>query len=186
VNIANFELEVLEADRVIMNMAIVVGKQRQRTSVFSGKMTYIELNPYWNIPQSIAVKEILPKVKKDPAYLAQKRIKVIEYWRRQEREVNPDKVNWSRLNQDNLKYSFRQDFGPGNALGRVKFMFPNKFDIYLHDTPERICLKEPSEPSAMAAFALQNHRSCRVSAEGWSEVDRRKILAEIGKGSGRF
>jgi murein L,D-transpeptidase YcbB/YkuD len=183
VNIANFELEVLEADRVIMNMAIVVGKQNQRTSVFSGKMTYIELNPYWNIPQSIAVKEILPKVKKDPAYLAQKRIKVIEYWRRQEREVNPDKVNWSRLNQDNLKYSFRQDFGPGNALGRVKFMFPNKFDIYLHDTPERHLFKRTqrtfshgciriAKPIDLAEYLLKDDLK-------W---DRRKILAEIGKG----
>jgi murein L,D-transpeptidase YcbB/YkuD len=183
VNIANFELEVLEADRVIMNMAIVVGKQNQRTSVFSGKMTYIEINPYWNIPQTIAVKEILPKVKKAPAYLAQKRIKVIEYWRRQEREVNPDKVNWSRLNQDNLKYSFRQDFGPGNALGRVKFMFPNKFDIYLHDTPERHLFKRTqrtfshgciriAKPIDLAEYLLKDGLK-------W---DRRKILAEIGKG----
>ncbi len=183
VNIANFELEVLEADRVIMTMPIVVGKQNQRTSVFSGKMTYIELNPYWNIPQTIAVKEILPKVKKDPTYLAQKRIKVIEYWRRQEREVNPDKVNWSRLNQDNLKYSFRQDFGPGNALGRVKFMFPNKFDIYLHDTPERQLFKRTqrtfshgciriAKPIDLAEYLLKDDLK-------WG---RRKILAEIGKG----
>jgi murein L,D-transpeptidase YcbB/YkuD len=183
VNIANFELEVLEADRVIMNMAIVVGKQNQRTSVFSGKMTYIELNPYWNIPQTIAVKEILPKIKKDPTYLAQKRIKVIEYWRRQEREVNPNKIKWSRLNQDNLKYSFRQDFGPGNALGRVKFMFPNKFDIYLHDTPERHLFKRTqrtfshgciriAKPIDLAEYLLKDDLK-------W---DRRKILAEIGRG----
>lgn len=183
VNIADFNLEVLEADQVVMNMPIVVGKQNQRTSVFSGKMTHIELNPYWNIPQTIAVKEILPQVKKDPTYLARKRIKVIEYWRRQEREVNPEKVNWSRLNQDNLKYSFRQDSGPGNALGRVKFMFPNKFEIYLHDTPERHLFKRSrrtfshgciriARPIDLAQYLLKDDLK-------W---DRRKILAEIGKG----
>ena len=183
VNIADFNLEVLEAGRVVMNMPIVVGKQNQRTAVFSGKMTYIELNPYWNIPQSIAVKEILPSVQKDPAYLDRKRIKVIEYWQRQERLVNPAKVNWSRLNEDNLKYYFRQDYGPGNALGRVKFMFPNKFDIYLHDTPERHLFKRTrrtfshgciriARPIALAEYLLKDDLQ-------W---DRLKILAEIGKG----
>lgn len=183
VNIADFDLEVMEAGRVVMNMPIVVGKQNQRTAVFSGKMTYIELNPYWNIPQSIAVKEILPSVKKDTTYLERKRIKVIEYWQRQERVVNPAKVNWSRLNEDNLKYNFRQDYGPGNALGRVKFMFPNKFDIYLHDTPERHLFKRTkrtfshgciriARPIALAEYLLKEDLQ-------W---DRPRILAEIGKG----
>lgn len=183
VNIADFDLEVMEAGRVVMNMPIVVGKQNQRTAVFSGKMTYIELNPYWNIPQSIAVKEILPSVKKDITYLDRKRIKVIEYWQRQERLVNPAKVNWSRLNEENLRYYFRQDYGPGNALGRVKFMFPNKFDIYLHDTPERHLFKRTrrtfshgciriARPVALAEYLLKEDLR-------W---DRQKILAEIGKG----
>jgi murein L,D-transpeptidase YcbB/YkuD len=183
VNIADFDLEVMEAGRVVMNMPIVVGKQNQRTAVFSGKMTYIELNPYWNIPQSIAVKEILPSVKKDITYLDRKRIKVIEYWQRQERLVNPAKVDWSRLNEDNLKYYFRQDYGPGNALGRVKFMFPNKFDIYLHDTPERHLFKRTrrtfshgciriARPIALAEYLLKEDLQ-------W---DRPRILAEIGKG----
>ena len=183
VNIADFDLEVMEAGQVVMNMPIVVGKQNQRTAVFSGKMTYIELNPYWNVPQSIAVKEILPSVKKDITYLERNRIKVIEYWQRQERVVNPAKVNWSRLNEDNLKYYFRQDYGPGNALGRVKFMFPNKFDIYLHDTPERHLFKRTkrtfshgciriARPIDLAEYLLKEDLQ-------W---DRRKILAEIGKG----
>ncbi|MBA4397691.1 MAG: hypothetical protein C0394_09970, partial [Syntrophus sp. (in: bacteria)] len=141
VNIADFELMVLEDGHIVMDMPIVVGKQNQRTSVFSGKMTYLELNPYWNIPKEIAEKEILPAVQKDPAYLTKKKIRVIEYRRPQEKEVDPATIDWSKIRSDKLRYSFRQDHGPGNALGRIKFMFPNKFDIYLHDTPERHLFK---------------------------------------------
>ena len=183
VNITDFELKVFQDDRVVMDMPIVVGKQKQRTSVFSGKMTYIELNPYWNIPKTIAAKEILPTVQKDPTYLAKKRIKVIEYRRRQEQEVDPAAIDWSKIHPDKLRYSFRQDFGPGNALGRIKFMFPNKFDIYLHDTPERHLFKRTqrtfshgciriAQPIDLAEYLLKNEN-------GWN---RKKILAEIGKG----
>jgi murein L,D-transpeptidase YcbB/YkuD len=183
VNITDFELNVFQDDRVVMDMPIVVGKQNQRTSVFSGKMTYIELNPYWNIPKTIAIKEILPNVKKDPAYLKKKKIKVIEYRRRQEKEVDPAAIDWSKIHPDKLRYSFRQDFGPGNALGRLKFMFPNKFDIYLHDTPERHLFKRTqrtfshgciriAKPIDLAEYLLNNEK-------GWN---RKKILAEIGKG----
>ena len=183
VNITDFGLELFQDDRVVMDMPIVVGKQKQRTSAFSGKMTYIELNPYWNIPKTIAAKEILPNVQKDPAYLAKKKIKVIEYRQRQEKEVDPASIDWSKIHPDKLRYSFRQDFGPGNALGRIKFMFPNKFDIYLHDTPERHLFKRTqrtfshgciriAKPIDLAEYLLKNEN-------GWN---RKKILAEIGKG----
>jgi L,D-transpeptidase YcbB len=183
VNITDFELTVFQNDRVVMDMPIVVGRQNQRTSVFSGKMTYIELNPYWNIPKTIAAKEILPAVQKDTAYLTKKKIKVIEYRRRQEKEVDPATIDWSKIHPDKLRYSFRQDFGSGNALGRIKFMFPNKFDIYLHDTPERHLFKRTqrtfshgciriAKPIDLAEYLLNNEN-------GWN---RKKITAEIGKG----
>ena len=183
VNIADYELAVFADSRLVMDMPIVVGKQNQRTSVFSGKMTYLELNPYWNLPKAIAEKEILPAVQKDPAYLTKKKIRVIEYRRPQEKEVDPATIDWSKIRPDRLKYSFRQDYGPGNALGRIKFMFPNKFDIYLHDTPERHLFKKTrrtfshgciriAKPIDLAVYLLKNEN-------GW---DRKKLLAEIGKG----
>ncbi|MFH1080808.1 MAG: L,D-transpeptidase family protein [Pseudomonadota bacterium] len=183
VNIADFELIVFEDGSIVMDMPIVVGKQNQRTSVFSGKMTYLELNPYWNIPKAIAEKEILPEVRKDPAYLTKKKIRVIEYRRPQEKEVDPATIDWSKIRPDKLKYSFRQDYGSGNALGRIKFMFPNKFDIYLHDTPDRHLFKRTrrtfshgciriAKPIDLAEYLLKNEN-------GW---DHKKILAEIGKG----
>jgi murein L,D-transpeptidase YcbB/YkuD len=146
-------------------------------------MTYLELNPYWNIPKAIAEKEILPQVQKDPAYLTKKKIRVIEYRRDQDKEIDPATIDWSKIRPDKLRYSFRQDYGPGNALGRIKFMFPNKFDIYLHDTPERHLFKRSrrtfshgciriARPIDLAEYLLKNEN-------GW---DRRKILAEIGNG----
>ena len=183
VNITDFHLTVFQDGRAIMDMPIVVGKQDQRTFAFSAKMTYLELNPYWNIPKTIAQKEILPGVQKDPAYLTKKKIRVLEYRRYQEKEIDPATIDWSKIRPDKLRYSFRQDPGPGNALGRIKFMFPNKFDIYLHDTPERHLFKRPrrafshgciriARPIDLAQYLLKNEN-------GW---DRKKILAEIGRG----
>lgn len=183
VNIADFMLTVFQDDRVIMDMPIVVGKLDQRTFTFSAKMTYLELNPYWNIPKAIAEKEILPEVKKDPEYLTKKKIRVLEYRRYEDKEIDAAVIDWLKIRPDKLRYSFRQDPGPGNALGRIKFMFPNKFNIYLHDTPERHLFKRTrrtfshgciriAKPIDLAEYLLKNER-------GW---DRRKILAEIGRG----
>jgi murein L,D-transpeptidase YcbB/YkuD len=182
VNIADFMLTVFQEGRVVMDMPIVVGKLEQRTFTFSAKMTYLELNPYWNIPKAIAKKEILADVQKDPEYLKKKKIRVIEYRRHEDREIDASTIEWSKIRPDKLRYSFRQDPGPGNALGRIKFMFPNKFNIYLHDTPERHLFKKTrrafshgcirvANPIDLAEYLLKNEI-------GW---DREKILTEIGR-----
>lgn len=137
VNIANFELEIIEDGQVLMEMPVVVGRKYRRTPVFTGKMTYLEVNPYWHIPWSIARKDILPKVRKDPKYLAKKNIKVFSSWKSGAREIVPEAVDWSQITSKNLSFKFRQEPGPSNSLGRVKFMFPNRFNVYLHDTPAK-------------------------------------------------
>ena len=113
----------------------MVGKPYSRTPVFSEKMKYIVINPYWNVPSSIANKEYLPKLKKDPGYLKRQNIRIFSGAGDNAAEVNPYNVNWSSMNR--MPYSLRQDSGPKNALGRVKFMFPNRFNVYLHDTPQK-------------------------------------------------
>ncbi len=137
VNIADFSLEVAEDNKKVMDMKVIVGKNYQRTPVFSGKMTYVEINPYWNVPKSIATEELLPKIRKDPAYLKKERMKVIkETGRKQIEIVDPGEVNWSEMSEGNFPYRLRQEPGPRNPLGRIKFMFPNKYGVYLHDTSE--------------------------------------------------
>jgi L,D-transpeptidase YcbB len=115
VNIPEYKMALIENGKPALEMRVVVGKaQQSRTPVFSDKMTYLELNPAWNIPQGIAEEEILPKAAGDPGYLARNNIEVV-----------------SEGSQTRL----RQRPGPDNPLGQVKFMFPNEHDIYLHDTP---------------------------------------------------
>jgi len=137
VNIAGFELDVVENNSSVMKMKVVVGKQFRRTPVFSGKMSYLVLSPYWHIPPSLAVKDKLPLIRKDPDYLSNHEIKVFQGWGAESLEINTDSVDWSKIGAKNFNYRLRQEPGPINALGRVKFMFPNKFNVYLHDTPSR-------------------------------------------------
>jgi murein L,D-transpeptidase YcbB/YkuD len=137
VNIADFRLELVEENEVVMAMDVIVGEPFRQTPVFSGNMTYLVFSPSWHLPPTIAREDILPRLKRDPNALAEDGIRVLQGWGENEREIDPNSVDWRRVSSRNLPYHFRQDPGPNNALGRVKFMFPNRFSVYLHDTPAR-------------------------------------------------
>ncbi len=137
VNLAGFEAEVVEDGRIVLEMRVVVGQRYRRTPVFSGRMTYLEFNPIWNIPPSIARSDIVPRVQKDPAYLAAQGIEVFSGWQSDARKLDPAAIDWSSMDRRNFRLKLRQLPGPNNALGRVKFMFPNEFNVYLHDSPSR-------------------------------------------------
>lgn len=114
VNVAGFELELVKEDSAIEAMNVVVGATANRTPIFQDTLEYMVVNPYWNVPASIAEEEILPKVRQDPTYLARNDYEMV-------REGSSTRI--------------RQKPGRSNALGNVKFLFPNAMDIYLHDTP---------------------------------------------------
>ncbi len=137
VNIAGFELDVIESGHSVLAMRVVVGRDYRRTPVFSDKITYLVLNPHWEVPLNIAIQDKIPLILKDPEYLSKEKMKVLQGWGAETREIDPVTVDWSRVTEKNFAYRLRQDPGPWNALGRVKFMFPNKFNVYLHDTPSR-------------------------------------------------
>jgi murein L,D-transpeptidase YcbB/YkuD len=118
-------------------MRVVVGKKYRRTPVFTGTMTYLVLNPTWEVPHSIAVRDILPKIKEDPGYLDRQGIRVFGSWSGSASAIPPGAIDWTSVTRNNFSYRLRQDPGPQNALGRVKFMLPNRFAVYLHDTPQR-------------------------------------------------
>jgi murein L,D-transpeptidase YcbB/YkuD len=180
VNIANFELEVMENSRPVLTIAAIVGRSYRRTPVFTANMTYLEFNPYWNVPKSIAQKDIIPRARKDPEYLVNQHIRVFENWTPEAREIDPRSVDWSQVQKQGGSFVFRQDPGPDNALGRVKFMFPNKFSVYVHDTPHHELFEKTrrsfssgcvrvAEPVELATYLLK-----RVPE--WTEE---KILATI-------
>jgi len=137
VNIPNFQLYMIEHNEIILKMRVIVGKKRRQTPVFNGRMTYMELNPYWHIPPQIAKEDILPEIQKDSQYLDKQNIRVFENWQAEAFELNPAFIEWSQIAPADLSFKFVQDPGPLNALGRLKFMFPNSFSVYIHDTPAR-------------------------------------------------
>lgn len=154
VNLADFVLKVVDGDRTIYDMRVVVGAPYHRTPVFSGEMTYLEINPYWNIPPSIARKEILPKVKQDVNYLASERIRVFSGWDGEATELDPNGIDWSSVSASSFGYKLRQDPGEGNSLGRIKFMFPNRFNVYLHDTPARALFERTMRSASHGCIRL--------------------------------
>jgi murein L,D-transpeptidase YcbB/YkuD len=132
VNVPDFRMRLVEGDRTALEMRVVVGKGQSRTPAFSDRMTYLELNPAWNVPESIVTGEILPALQRNPSYLASNNMEVVRGWGDSEEVVDASMIH--QIGQGS-EYRVRQRPGPDNPLGRVKFMFPNEFDIYLHDTP---------------------------------------------------
>jgi L,D-transpeptidase YcbB len=135
VNIAGFYLQARRDEQVEFASPVIVGKVYHKTPVFSDQIRYLEFNPFWNIPPSIARKEIVPEMLKNPDYLRENSIRMFYGWSENGPEVDPATLNWRKLGGEINRYRLRQDPGPDNALGRVKFVFPNRHDVYLHDTP---------------------------------------------------
>lgn len=112
INIPSFEMFVYDHDSLVLKSDIIVGKRKTKTALINGVFEYVVFNPYWNIPNSILVKEIMPEIKKDPAY------------------IQKNDMEW-------IDNRLRQRPGPKNALGKIKFIFPNSQNMYLHDTPNK-------------------------------------------------
>ncbi|MEJ2502097.1 MAG: L,D-transpeptidase family protein [Gemmatimonadota bacterium] len=129
VNVAGFELEVVEGDSAIESMDVVVGATAHQTPIFQDTLEHMVVNPYWNVPESIAEEEIIPAALEDPTYLERNDYELV----RDGNAIAPSSVPAAELTSGD--YRIRQKPGDGNALGHVKFIFPNANDIYLHDTP---------------------------------------------------
>jgi L,D-transpeptidase YcbB len=135
VNIPGFTLEAREQDRTVLAMRVVVGKEWSRTPMFSDSITYLVFNPVWELPVEIAKNEVLPSIRKDPEYLARNHLRLYRGHGRAAREVDPAKVDWRQVTPEEFGFAVKQDPGPENSIGHVKFMCPNQFAVYLHDTP---------------------------------------------------
>ena len=137
VNIPAFEVELVRGGVSTWRSRIVVGKSFTPTPVFSDQIVAIVANPPWNVPESIALAEYLPELREDPKELERLGLRLFEGTGEDAREVDPAEVKWRRLDEGSFPYHLRQDPGPDNALGRLKFQLTNEYNIYLHDTPAR-------------------------------------------------
>jgi murein L,D-transpeptidase YcbB/YkuD len=133
INIPAFELQVREGSQTPLKMKVIVGENDSKTPLFSSEMKYVVFSPYWNIPESILTKEILPKIRKDPNYVARENLEVVRADGKRLDVVDPMDIDWDEVDEDQIQ--LRQKPGVRNSLGLVKFIFPNEHDVYLHDTP---------------------------------------------------
>ncbi|WP_372987121.1 murein L,D-transpeptidase [Marinobacter sp.] len=135
VNIAGFGLQLVMDGREALRSRVIVGQPYRQTPVFSDRIRYLVFNPTWTVPRKLMIEDLLPLIIRDPGYLERQGISVYQGWGAERQEIDPATIDWSSLSRDNFPYQLVQAPGPLNALGQVKFMFPNPYAVYLHDTP---------------------------------------------------
>ena len=180
VNLADQYLKVVRDEKTIHTALLVVGKPFTRTPIFSEKMTYVVFNPYWSVPPSIANKEYLVKLRSDPGVLNRQKIRVFAGVGDNAREIDPFAVNWSSMSR--MPYTLRQDPGKGNSLGRVKFMFPNKYNVYIHDTPAKALFSKDLRVYSHGCMRVQHPEELAevlLKSQGWTPE---KIANQIASG----
>jgi murein L,D-transpeptidase YcbB/YkuD len=176
VNLADQFLKVVEDGRTIHTARTVVGKPYTRTPVFTETMKYVVINPDWTVPSSIARNEYLPKLKQSPGVLSSQNIRVFAGGE----AVDPFAVNWSGMSKSDFRYTLRQDPGPGNALGVIKFMFPNPYNIYIHDTPSKGLFARSTRTFSHGCMRVQNPielGAVILGPQGWTADKIRAVVA---------
>jgi murein L,D-transpeptidase YcbB/YkuD len=166
VNVPSYQMQVIEGEEPVLAMRVIVGAPDTPTPLFSDNMTYVVFSPYWNIPESILREETLPRLIEDPEYLARNNMEVVGT---SGEVVDAGAVDWDDV-EATKGLRFRQAPGPENALGLVKFIFPNHFSVYLHDTPGDALFKKEAralshgcirveQPVALAEYVLADRES---------------------------
>lgn len=185
VEVPAFELQWIEDGRTIWQAAVQVGRPRFPTPIFHDRITYLVFNPTWTVPRSIARRELAPRLVQDPAGFLQHHH--MDLLTPDGRVVDPETVDWAMIEPRYFPFILRQYPGPGNALGRVKFMFPNRYHVYLHDTPSQALFHKPrrafSHGCVRVAHALKLAQVLLDrDGSGW---DRQRIEALLAQGETR-
>jgi murein L,D-transpeptidase YcbB/YkuD len=160
VNIPDYHLYAYDHGKEVFQMRVVVGKDFDNpTPVFADSMSYIVFRPYWNVPPRIVKEEIVPNARRDTSYITKNNYEIL----RGREVIDPDSIEWAKIDTAKINFYVRQKPGPLNSLGLVKFMFPNQFDVYLHDTPARSLFR----------------RAGRAASHGCIRVERPEQLAQF-------
>lgn len=179
VNIPAAEIEAVENGRVRSRHTAVVGKIDRPSPILTSRVHELNFNPYWTVPVSIIRRDLIPKVKKDPSYLADQRIKIYR-WGNTEREYHYTEIDWNT--DEATQYMFRQEPGELNSLGTVKINFHNQHQVYLHDTPQKSLFGDGARFHSSGCVRVQNVRELitwLVRPNGW---DRSQVDATIRSG----
>ena len=183
INIPDFMMYFFSGRRVALKMRVIVGRKKNPTPVFTSKMSYVVLNPYWSVPSSIVKKEMLPRLQEDPDYLASRNFKAYDNWRAGREPIDTLDVDWYQYDENSsIPYIFVRDPGEGNPLGKMKFIFPNRFAVYMHDTPNKALFKNSIRAYSHGCIRLHQPQkllefvSSRYSAESMLRIQ--KVLEE--------
>ncbi len=153
VNLAGYQVYYLRDHKIVWSSPAIIGKPYRETPIFRSEITYLVLNPTWTVPPTILAKDMLPAQRRNPAYLDRKGIRVVD---RNGRAVPTSSIDWSTARPGNFPYQLVQGPGPNNALGRVKFMFPNSYSVYLHDTPSRVLFAKSERAFSSGCIRVAN------------------------------
>ena len=184
VNLGNFELEIFKSEGKTFKSEVIIGKTYRKTPVFSSRMTYLVLNPSWTVPPTILKNDILPEARKDSSAITKRGLKVLGS---DGTEVPIGSIDWQNLSVLNFPYTLRQPPGPDNALGDVKFMFPNPYSVYIHDTPSRELFSKTErafssgcirlkDPLKLAAYLLQGTKYTRAEIDNIVKTRTEKAI----------
>ena len=174
VNIAAFRLDLVRGGNVQWTTRVVVGQPYRRTPVFKSTMRYLVFNPTWTVPSTIFLKDLLPEQRRNPEYLPSRNIDIFDA---NEARIDPATIDWAA--RRNFPFRFVQRPGPTNALGRVKFMFPNAQFVYLHDTPSRDLFSRSSRAFSSGCIRVEHplELARQLLGPGWTEQRIAELIA---------
>ncbi len=179
VNVPAFALTLATRGQVLLQSRVIVGKPSSPTPTLDSRITRVEINPYWNVPPSIARRELAPKIAADPGYLAANHMQVLAGPNGQSHQVDPATVDWRHFGAAGVR--LRQDPGPDNPLGNLKFFFPNDHDVYLHDTPAKQAFQRPVRALSHGCVRVENAFTLATlllgGNSGWTEERLRVAIA---------
>lgn len=184
VNIPEYKLHILNNNKIVQQHDVVVGNPKTPTPILESNINKVVANPYWVVPKSIAINEIIPRIKKDSTFLKRNRYEVVDKF------LNPvdiSAIDWNSVTASNFDYWFRQNKGRGNALGLVKFLFPNDYSVYLHDTPSKSKFKydirayshgcvRVKNPEELAEYVISNFYA--KESDNVKDIIKKKIHKE--------
>ena len=179
VNIAAFEIYFVKDGKREWNQAVQVGREFAKTPLFRDEIQYFVLNPSWTVPPSMLAETFLPQAQKDPKYLRERGLRVYD---RNGREVAPESVNWRKYQAQNLPYRLTQSPGAENALGAIKFMFPNQYYVYLHDTPNQAGFDERTRTTSGGCIRVKDPLRLAEYLVAGSRWTRAAIDAQVKSG----
>jgi murein L,D-transpeptidase YcbB/YkuD len=180
VNIAGFRVYLVQDRQIVWQSRVQVGRTYRKSPVFRDEMKYLVFNPTWTVPYSIATRDLLPQIKGNPGFFEDRGFDLRD---RAGKRVEPASVDWSQVTPGRFPYTLVQRPGPANAMGLVKFMFPNEYAVYLHDTPSRYLFDRADRTFSAGCIRVENPfelAEMLLGPDDWNQEKLRQVL-DTGK-----